>query len=139
MKIEDFSGAVVLDKNKILLVQESHEQARGLWSLPLGHVEVGEPLSKAAIREVKEETGYDILLGKLEKTFFLNNKEFKSTEHFDDKKNRLHVFEAESFKGVLKNGDDILNTDWFDLNKINSLKLRGEWVKDVINYFIVNK
>ena len=42
---------------QILLVERGKGAARGLWSLPGGHVEPGEPARAAAIREVREETG----------------------------------------------------------------------------------
>jgi 8-oxo-dGTP diphosphatase len=51
------AAAVVLNKdNKILLLKGPK---RG-WEIPGGHVEEGESLSSAAIRETKEETGIDI-------------------------------------------------------------------------------
>ncbi len=64
MKISKFAGTCVMKEGKILLVQESHKEAYGLWSLALGHVEDGEDESETAIRETKEETGYEVILGK---------------------------------------------------------------------------
>ena len=54
-------GALVLNnQNKILLVK-SHKWINNRYSVPGGHVEIGESLSTAIIREVKEETGLEIL------------------------------------------------------------------------------
>ena len=51
------AAAIVLnDRNEILLIKGPR---RG-WEMPGGQVEVGEPLSQAAIRETKEESGIDI-------------------------------------------------------------------------------
>jgi len=47
----------------ILLVKQSYGEQ--YWSLPGGVMEKGESIDQAAIREVKEETGLDICLGKL--------------------------------------------------------------------------
>ncbi|MFJ7737679.1 NUDIX hydrolase [Lysinibacillus sp. NPDC097287] len=49
------------DINKILMVFNKN----GTWSLPGGSVEVGETLREATVREVKEETGYDIKVGNI--------------------------------------------------------------------------
>jgi ADP-ribose pyrophosphatase YjhB (NUDIX family) len=53
-------GAFVLDgRGRILVVKERHGPLMGLdvWKMPTGLLEVGEDLSCAAEREVKEETG----------------------------------------------------------------------------------
>ncbi|MGA2249693.1 NUDIX hydrolase [Terracidiphilus sp.] len=50
-------GAVVAHENRILLVRRATEPARGQWSLPGGLIELGEPLERAIVREVEEETG----------------------------------------------------------------------------------
>lgn len=45
------------DQGLILMVQRAHEPYRGLWSLPGGHVELGEHPSQTVVRELREETG----------------------------------------------------------------------------------
>jgi len=47
----------------ILLARQNY--GRQYWSLPGGVMEAGESVEQAAIREVKEETGLDIQLGRL--------------------------------------------------------------------------
>jgi ADP-ribose pyrophosphatase YjhB (NUDIX family) len=47
----------------ILLVKQGYGEQ--YWSLPGGVMEAGESIDQTAIREVKEETGLDIRLGKL--------------------------------------------------------------------------
>lgn len=51
------ASAVVLRGGEVLLVERGKGAAEGLWSLPGGHVEAGETALRAAIREVREETG----------------------------------------------------------------------------------
>lgn len=55
-------GAIVVnDKRQILAVQENSGAFRGtgIWKIPTGVVDEGEDIWKAAVREVKEETGVD--------------------------------------------------------------------------------
>jgi ADP-ribose pyrophosphatase YjhB (NUDIX family) len=53
-------GAIVLHEGKLLLVKRDREPARGRWSLPGGRVMLGESLTEAVVREVREETGVDV-------------------------------------------------------------------------------
>ncbi|MEX0649493.1 MAG: NUDIX domain-containing protein [Candidatus Andersenbacteria bacterium] len=52
-------GALIEKEGKFLLVQEARGESAGKWNHPAGWLDVGEDPVKGAIREVKEETGYD--------------------------------------------------------------------------------
>lgn len=54
--------AVVPRERKLLFVRES---ADGLWSLPGGWADIGSSPAEMAVREVSEETGYDVRAVKL--------------------------------------------------------------------------
>ncbi len=56
-------GAVVVRDGKALIVKRAHEPRKGEWSLPGGLLDLGESLTDAVRREVKEETGLDGELG----------------------------------------------------------------------------
>lgn len=53
-------GAIIVSGGRVLLVKRGTEPARGRWSIPGGLIELGESLSQAVIREVREETGLDV-------------------------------------------------------------------------------
>jgi ADP-ribose pyrophosphatase YjhB (NUDIX family) len=59
------AGALVRTGTKVLLVRRRHPPNEGRWSLPGGLVELGEKAEEAAVREVKEETGLDVVLERL--------------------------------------------------------------------------
>jgi ADP-ribose pyrophosphatase YjhB (NUDIX family) len=50
-------SAAIWRDGKVLLAQRGKEPLKGIWSLPGGSVEPGEEIRKAALRELKEETG----------------------------------------------------------------------------------
>ena len=50
-------GGVVIDQNRALLVRRARQPALGEWTIPGGLLEVGETLSAAVERELREETG----------------------------------------------------------------------------------
>jgi ADP-ribose pyrophosphatase YjhB (NUDIX family) len=52
------SSAVVLDGEGRILLQRRRDS--GNWALPGGTMDIGETFAQSAIREVKEETGFDV-------------------------------------------------------------------------------
>jgi ADP-ribose pyrophosphatase YjhB (NUDIX family) len=58
--------AAVFRDDRILLVRERED---GCWTLPGGWADVGDPPSVAAVREVKEESGFDVVARKLAAVF----------------------------------------------------------------------
>jgi 8-oxo-dGTP diphosphatase len=62
-------GAVIVRDGRALIVKRAHEPRKGEWSLPGGLLHLGESLSDAARREVKEETGLDVHPAAIIETF----------------------------------------------------------------------
>jgi len=54
--------AAMFEDDRILLVKERED---GMWTLPGGWADIGDSPSVAAVREVKEESGYDVVPRKL--------------------------------------------------------------------------
>ena len=57
--MEKSCGVVLLNSNKVLLLQHPDTTTSGHWDFPKGHVEKGEDELQTALRELKEETGID--------------------------------------------------------------------------------
>lgn len=54
------ADTVIEKDGQVTLVKRGQEPFQGMWVLPGGHVEEGEQVREAAVREAREETGLDI-------------------------------------------------------------------------------
>ncbi len=55
-------GCILNDQKKILVVKRSpNESSPNFWEMPGGKLESGEKIEQGIIREVKEETGLDVI------------------------------------------------------------------------------
>lgn len=120
------AGCVVRENDKYLLVQEKQPSVYGQWNLPAGRVDVGESIEDAAVREVKEESGFDVELG-----------ERVSIEHVSSESLVLHAFKAEITGGTLKfDPAEQLDARWFTWQEIDTLdqnnQIRNGWATRVI-------
>lgn len=85
---------VVDESNRVLLVRRSDN---GLWALPGGCQDLGETPAECAVRELKEETGYEVKLIRLLGVFSSTRYEYV---HYPWKENEFtHVFFAASIVG----------------------------------------
>jgi len=126
------AGVIIKQDNKYLLIQEKKLKVYGLWNFPAGHVDIGESIEEAAIREAKEEVGYNVELVKK-----------ICVDHNSANEPVKHVFEAKITSGDLKfPEDEILDAKWFSFEEIKNMKdkLRNsEWIIGTINIFEENK
>jgi 8-oxo-dGTP diphosphatase len=114
------------DSGEFLLVQEAQPKVYGLWNLPAGHVDKGESIELAAVREAKEETGLDVEL--IEKIGIWHGAVEEPIRHAFT----VHVSGGE----LAAQAGEILDVKWFSYNKIAKMreegKLRVEWIFDAI-------
>lgn len=122
------AGCVVKRQDgKYLMVQEKQKKVYGLWNIPAGHVDKGETIEAAAIREVKEESGYDVTLGDKINIY-----------HETVESPVRHAFAATITGGELKiQTEEILDAGWFSFAEITAMakagKLRVDWIYDAIS------
>ena len=57
--------AVIVDDRDRVLLALWNESDEPLWTLPGGGVELHETVEEGAVRELREETGYDVRLGRV--------------------------------------------------------------------------
>ncbi|MFX1324209.1 MAG: NUDIX hydrolase [Promethearchaeota archaeon] len=58
-------GILLIRENKLLLVKRKYNPDAGYWSIPGGHLDLGEKVEKAAEREGFEETGFKVKVTEL--------------------------------------------------------------------------
>lgn len=124
MKIS-ISDVVIIENNKVLLVQEKKQMAYGLWNFPGGKLESGETPEQAACREIREELSVDLINPKFIKTYPVNNSGVDL---------ELNTFTG-SIEGIVKIKDDeLLAYGWFSLESVEGMKdkLRGSIILDQI-------
>lgn len=91
---------LVENEDKILI----EDRVKGSWtgsSLPGGHVEPGETIVEAVIREIKEETGLDITGPRL-----AGVKDFPIDNGVDNGRYIVFLFRTDSFTGELRSSDE---------------------------------
>ncbi len=123
------AGVALQKDGKLLLVKRKFEPKQGDWSLPAGFVEYDESPAHAAIRETKEETGFDVKISGLLNVYGA----------CDDPRSHvvLIIYNAEIQNGELKPGDDALDAKFFPFDEIPE-NIAFSSHRTAINLFISN-
>jgi ADP-ribose pyrophosphatase len=125
-------GAIVLHREKLLLVQRGREPAKGQWAIPGGKVRPGETLSAATEREILEETGIVIEVGK-------PAWQFEFIERDEAGELRFHYvvldFYARYLSGEARAGDDAALARWVGFDELESLQLNPSTAKALQELF----
>lgn len=119
----------------ILMVQENFGNVKGMWNFPAGHLEENEDFFSGAIREAKEETGFNV---KLTGILDIQNCVYKD-------RHIIHIiFKADIIGGKIGfDPKEIMTVEFIDINKILKMtdkELRGaESRKTTIKKLIAGK
>lgn len=96
---------IIVQNHKVLMVRQYVKRGDIVWNFPGGGILDGETPEQACIRELKEETGYDVKLTKL-----LHEKDGKYT------------YSAEIVGGTMfldtedESNEDIIEIAWISIN-----------------------
>jgi len=130
-------GAILEKDGKILLVEETKETAKGMWSHPAGWIEVGEDPLEAVKREVKEETCFDFEPTYILGVYSLFKENLKEKFNITPHAIKIIFIGKISDNETGKLYDDISRTKWFtpeeiyqmDINTLRDLDIK-KMVKD---------
>lgn len=109
----DVRGAVVRD-GQILLVQEKSD---GRWCLPGGWADAGVGPAEMVVREVREESGYDVAVRKLAGVFDANRSQSPAAFYHAYKL----IFLCELLGGAPEPDHEILAVDFFPFDALPPL------------------
>lgn len=126
-------AVIIFDKENNVLLQKRADV--GLWGIPSGHVEPGETVTAAAIREVYEETGLNIKTCRLigvysEPQSQVFNYPNGRTVHFV-----TVCFLAQVIGGTLScNSTETLDIGYFPVDDlpVNILPMHPNWLTDAL-------
>jgi len=109
-------GAVATDEHgRLLMIKRGHEPGAGLWSIPGGRIEPGETDAEALVREMLEETGLTVevgrLLGRVRRPFL------------DGSVIDIGDYAVTVTGGTLRPGDDAADARWVAAAELNSMEI----------------
>lgn len=129
------AARVIIVKNNKFLFIHRIKHGKEYYVLPGGTIEANETPEQAAIREIKEETNFEIKIDKLI---------WESEELVKNEKRYAYYFLAKSFTGKLKLGgpeivkqaeDNQYIFEWLTISELDKLLVYPEGLKERIKDF----
>ena len=128
-------AAIIFDTEGNILLQKRRDV--GLWGLPSGHVEFGETVEQAIIREVKEETGANAKVKRLIGVY--SDPKFQTYDYEDRKVHYITTFMEvelqENFDAHFQN-DETQALGFFAETDLptDMAMTHPKWLTDTINH-----
>jgi 8-oxo-dGTP diphosphatase len=115
-------------RGRLLLVRRGLPPFQGRWALPGGFCEAGETTEECGAREVAEETGVEVRIGRLLGVY--------SDPKRDPRGHTVSVlYEARPIRGAARGGDDASEARWFTRQQVEKLVLafdHGKIVRELL-------
>ena len=129
-------GAVIVERDRVVLVKRAHPPIAGQWSIPGGVLEVGELVRDAAVREAREETGLVVEPGELLGVFdrVLCDAEGRVQYHYV-----LVDFRCRQTGGELRAASDAAEVRWFQREELQALELAHDTLEVILKGFERNQ
>ncbi len=113
-KKEHSAGGVVIDSKKLLIILMNTLGGRKIWTFPKGHLEKDETAQNAAVREVREETGYQC---RIKEKIFEAHYSFFRNGFKVDKTVDWFMMEKIGEQGVVETPDEISDLKWLSIDE----------------------
>jgi ADP-ribose pyrophosphatase YjhB (NUDIX family) len=113
-------GALIFRRGRILMAQRGKEPLKGWWSLPGGALELGESLDAGVRREVREETGLEVLPLRVFEIFerIIRDASGEPEYHYV-----LIDYVCRVTGGTLQAGDDVCAVKWVERDALKELQI----------------
>ncbi len=114
------AAACVFDGDRVLLVKRANPPSQGQWSVPGGAVELGETIQQTVKREINEECGIEIEVGKVfnvENLILLDEKGRIQFHYLVTYLTAYHV------SGEARAGSDALDVRWATRRELGEIEM----------------
>ena len=111
--------AFVTYNDRLLLICRAVDPARGQWALPGGYMDAGEMPREALRRELEEEVGLDVRVGRLLEIFPMEDPD--ATTGNRERRGIVLAFAAEPANDdliTLQSMDDVSAAGWFTVDEL---------------------
>jgi ADP-ribose pyrophosphatase YjhB (NUDIX family) len=123
-------GAIVTDgQGRLLMIKRGHDPGAGLWSIPGGRIEPGETDAEALVREMIEETGLTVEVGRL---IGRVRRPGLSGAVVD-----IRDYAATVTGGTLRPGDDAADARWVAVGDMDSLEITDGLIEALTDWGVL--
>ena len=123
-------GAIVSDgQGRLLMIKRGHDPGAGLWSIPGGRIEPGETDAEALVREMIEETGLTVEVGRL---IGRVQRPGVNGAVID-----IRDYAATVTGGTLRPGDDAADARWVAVGEMDSLEITDGLIEALTDWGVL--